>query len=310
MIGADDLLLADRTDRARLTLSGPDRAKFLHNYCTHDIKKLAPGRGLEAFVTSPQGRTLGFFTVHARPDSLFLRADPGGLDAVLPHFAKYGVFDDVAWQDETEATFEMHLAGDRSHDWLASRDLPIPECDLEVAEGTGGLVIVRESPLGLTGYTLISPRAKRDEILGSARDAGAIELSLEEIDGLRIEAGTPRFGADVTTENLPQEISRDRRAISFVKGCYLGQETVARLDALGHVNRWLRKVEILAGGPPPVGAALKVGDVPAGIITSSGISRRSGRPVALAMIRVKAAPDGFAVTWEAGSGRVVAPSEG
>src|SRR3954470_4380344 len=113
MIAPDELLWIDRSDRERLTLTGPDRAKFLHNYCTNDIKKLAAGQGCEAFITSLQGKTIGYLSVLAGEADLLLRTDPGGWSLVLPHFAKYGVFDDVAWRDDRESTYEVHFLGDR-----------------------------------------------------------------------------------------------------------------------------------------------------------------------------------------------------
>jgi folate-binding Fe-S cluster repair protein YgfZ len=88
--------LVDRSDRVRLEISGPDRAKFLHNLTTNEIKRLPVGRGCETFVTSPQGKTIGYLIVLAADDKLIARADPGGDALALPHFQKYGVFDDVA----------------------------------------------------------------------------------------------------------------------------------------------------------------------------------------------------------------------
>src|SRR4051794_20039222 len=91
--------LCDRSGRARLEILGPDRAKFLHNLTTNDVNGLAAGRGVEAFVTSPQGKTLGYVTLLARADRILLRTDAGGLEHVLPHLRKYGVFDDVELDD-------------------------------------------------------------------------------------------------------------------------------------------------------------------------------------------------------------------
>src|SRR5215218_7932093 len=90
--------LADRSDRTRIAVTGPDRAKVLHNLTTNDVKRLEPGRGREAFVTSGQGKTLALTTIHAEPDRLLVRADPGTAAAILAHAAKYGVFDDAAFE--------------------------------------------------------------------------------------------------------------------------------------------------------------------------------------------------------------------
>src|SRR4051794_30283251 len=102
---------ADRSDRVRLDVTGPDRVKFLHNLTTNDVKRLAPGRGCEAFVTSLQGKTLGYVILLNAGDRLIVRTDPGGLGPLLPHFQKYGALEEVAWEDVGGRTFEYHLAG-------------------------------------------------------------------------------------------------------------------------------------------------------------------------------------------------------
>src|SRR5271165_6471169 len=101
----------DQSSRVRLEVAGPDRAKFLHNLTTNDVKRLPVGRGCEAFVTSPQGKTLGFVKLLACADSVLVCTDPGGLVLVLPHLQKYGVFDDIVLEDRSESTFEIHLTG-------------------------------------------------------------------------------------------------------------------------------------------------------------------------------------------------------
>ena len=107
--------------------------------------------------------------------------------------------------------------------------------------------MIRESPTGLSGLTIIGDFAIaasfKENILAAGHEAGLVEAGPEAFEVLRIEAGTPVFGKDITDKSLPQEINRDSRAISFVKGCYLGQETVARLDALGHVNQLLKEYD-------------------------------------------------------------------
>ena len=103
--------LFDRSDRNRLTITGPDRAKFLHNLVTNEVKHLPVAKGCEAFVTSPQGKTLAFVSILAGFDRILVRTDPGGIDLLLPHLKKYGVFDDVTIEDDSATTFEYHLAG-------------------------------------------------------------------------------------------------------------------------------------------------------------------------------------------------------
>ncbi|GAC1449287.1 MAG: glycine cleavage T C-terminal barrel domain-containing protein [Isosphaeraceae bacterium] len=285
----------DRSDRARLELRGPDRAKFLHNLTTNDVKRLPFQQGIEAFVTSPQGKTLGYVTLLADEDCLLIRTDPGGAEHIWPHLKKYGVFDDVALEDLSNRTFEIHVAGPGSEELVGRVTESLPE-DGELRHLVGDLAglavrMIRESPYGVPGLTLIGAREGAGRIVTAIHslgvDRGLLELDLATAEALRIEAGTPSFGRDIKPDNLPQEVARDAQAINFVKGCYLGQETVARIDALGHVNRLLRGLIFPRGVaiPPPIGAALEVDGKPAGTVTSSAFSAGRDAPVALAYVR-------------------------
>ena len=147
----------------------------------------------------------------------------------------------------------------------------------------------------------------RELLLKRGRDLGLIELDPRTFEVLRIEAGTPVFGKDITEKNLPQEIGRDDRAINFVKGCYLGQETVARIDALGHVNQILRglRCEPSSVCPAP-GWVLKDGDKRVGWITSATFSPRFGTTVALAIVRTSHSNPGIVLRLGPADGKSVA----
>jgi folate-binding protein YgfZ len=291
----------DRSDRVRLEVTGPDRAKFLHNLTTNDVKRLPNGRGCEAFVTSLQGKTLGYVIVHAADEKILVRTDPGGWQPMEPHWRKYGVFDDVSVVDETPASFEVHLMGRRAGEGLLRAGAHLPE-DVEHAHraaeiGGVSVRIIRESPAGLVGFTVIGPRESLSRLVdvlnGIDHDPGLLRVDHETFELLRIEAGTPVFGQDVTDKNLPQEIGRDDRAISFVKGCYLGQETVARIDALGHVNQVLKGLVFETGAVSAAcGWELVDAGKRVGVVTSAAFSPVRGAVVALALIRTSHARQG------------------
>jgi folate-binding protein YgfZ len=284
----------DRSDRERLGVTGPDRAKFLHNLTTNDVKRLAVGQGQEAFVTSPQGKTLGFITLLALDDRLLVRTDPGGLALILPHFQKYGIFDEVGLDESSTRTFEFHLAGPQAEEILrrAGGEPPGPD-DLShraLRFAEGAVLAIREAPTGRPGLTLIGDRGDADRmgerLVAAGGPAGLVEGDRATFEVLRVEAGTPIFGQDVTADNLPQEVGRDARAISFVKGCYLGQETVARVDALGHVNKLLLGLKFGDAPIPPPGAAVERDGKKVGAVQSSVLSPGWGVPLALAYLRV------------------------
>jgi folate-binding protein YgfZ len=304
------LYLIDRTDRVRVEVTGPDRAKFLHNLTTNEVKRLAVGRGCEAFVTSPQGKTIGYVTLHAAEDRILVRSDPCGMELAMPHLRKYGIFDDVAIDDRSDATSELHLVG-------AECEGLVRRSGGEVPDGSGyahieGLMagrpvrVIRESPAGSPGLTVIGGRADTAAVVaalrGAAGEGGLAELQPSVFEALRIEAGTPVFGKDVTEKNLPQEFARDDRAISFVKGCYLGQETVARIDALGHVNQVLKGLAFEPGSECPApGSQLEADGKRVGVITSAAVSPRRGHPVALGMIRTSHAAAGTTLRFAGAS---------
>ncbi len=305
-------VLLDRSNRSRIEIAGPDRAKFLNNLTTNDIKRLAVGHGIEAFVTSPQGKTIGFLIVFAEEDRILIRADSGGVELVLPHLRKYGVFDEVEINDISKSTFEFHVAGPESGSIIdrAFRLLPEPGDLRHVAIPFkhGWLRMIRESPFGLSGYTLIGEEAQASDVREALSGSGVLaELDFLAAESLRIENGTPIFGRDLTAENLPQEVGRDARAINFVKGCYLGQETVARLDALGHVNKTLRgfRIDIWeAADTPRPGAVIEAAGKAIGKITSAAFSEGWGCQVALGYIRTSQEAPGSEVLVELGDRKV------
>jgi folate-binding protein YgfZ len=294
----------DRSRRARVAVGGPDRAKFLHNLTTNDVKKLGMGKGQEGFVTSPQGKTLGYVTLLAMDDRILLRTAAEGIDPVLAHLRKYGVFDDVSIDDVSESTCEVHLFGDDVSEAGQFLGLESPgETDYEhvVSRTLPGFEVVRESPTGHPGLTLIGPVDALEELLVRLEKAGLARVEPDAFEALRIEAGTPEVGREVKAENLPQELDRDDRAISFVKGCYLGQETVARLDAMGHVNKILRG-GLVDGELPAAGSPLMADGKPVGTVTSSAFSDRLGRGILLAYVRTSHANPGTLLTAESPSG--------
>jgi folate-binding protein YgfZ len=261
---------------------------------------LKPGEGREAFVTSPQGKTLAWVTIHALPDAILVRGESGVSQAILPHFQKYGPFDDVTWTDRGPSTFEWHVVGPLRVD--------SPYGDLGINQGVvagKAITLIREAPAGEDGWTLIGEASEAEAIGQEMRHIGVVSLSPDEFEARRTEAGTPG-PYDVTPENLPQEFERDARAINFKKGCYLGQETVARLDALGHVNRVFRGFrvegdEMLAHGTPLKSEDGKV----VGELTSTAYSRRFGSLIGLGLVRTKLAAPGTLLTTDTGRRVVV-----
>ncbi|REK11577.1 MAG: folate-binding protein [Planctomycetota bacterium] len=302
--------LVDLGHRTQIELAGGDRTTFLHNLCTADIKRLPLGAGTEAFVTSVQGKTLAHVFVFATPDTLVLDtvADQG--ETLLKHLDHYLITEDVTLTDRSNERRELLLAGPEAEAVLSKA------CDVEVgeprlshslAEVAGQAVWVRRVDLTRPGGFLLSvPVAAADAFTATLVESGAVACGLAAFEAARIEAGVPWFGKDITDANLPQEVGRDALAINFVKGCYLGQETVARIDALGHVNKMLVGLRFSGSDVPPPGTALTSGDATVGSVTSASYSPALSAPLALGYVRRGHNDVGGRLTSDLGEVEIVA----
>jgi folate-binding protein YgfZ len=305
----------DVSDRPLIEFAGTDRAKSLQNLTTQDVKVLTPGQSTEGFVTSPQGKTIGFFTIHVFDESILLRCEPDGAADALAHFAKYTIFDDATCELMTDR-YEQKL-------WLGIESLrdvfdrigsPEPAAvdrsvKFDLPE-TGPVSVVPYLHYGVPGVLLITTHgamARAEAELIRLTDIKPEPGNYTQLERLRVLAGWPRYGADIKSDNLPQEIDRDATAISFRKGCYLGQETVARLDALGHVNRILRGFvyesdEPVSNTEALIGRALvnEAGQA-VGEIRSVTQGNASNQAVGMVMVRVKALENAILVEGESNS---------
>ncbi|MDP7205983.1 MAG: glycine cleavage T C-terminal barrel domain-containing protein, partial [Pirellulaceae bacterium] len=170
----------------------------------------------------------------------------------------------------------------------------IPEAPLghvEVAFA-GHPLSIRRCPTPLDGFWIHGEAPSLDALTPLLADDGCREIDTNVVEMLRVEAGIPRYGVDLDDQNLPQEVNRDTQAISFTKGCYLGQETVARIDALGHVNRLLTGLTLPPGPLPTAGMVIKRDGTETAHVTSSIYSPRLEQPLALAYVRREASSPG------------------
>jgi len=281
--------LVDFNDRTQVELRGDDRASFLHNLTTNEIRKLPVGSGCEAFLLDKNGKILAFVYVFARPESLVVETVPGQGRFLVEHLDRYLIREKVELANRTAEWGEFYLAGPRAADVLAESGVnDAPQARLASAEVTIADVPVMLRRVEFTapgGYLLAFPRDATDTIQRTLLQSGAASSDRAAFDTARIEAGTPLFGRDITHENLPQEVDRDALVISFVKGCYLGQETVARIDSLGHVNRTLVQLRFDGTDVPTPGTLLSDDTREVGRVTSATFSPRFKAPLALAYVR-------------------------
>jgi len=297
--------LASLPGRTQIELSGADRATFLQALTTNHIKALEPGQGCETFLCNVQGKTIGHGFLFCTPETLIFDTTPKQASGLLQHLDRYLFREKVVLRDRSDDWVEFVLAGPRAMTVLEQcgvAAIPAARCEHVAAKIAGFDVSLRRVDYVSGDCFLLSTDASHADTLISALTlAGAVSVSGMALDAARIAAGTPLFGVDITADNLPQEVARNQLAISFVKGCYLGQETVARLDALGHVNRLLVRLRFPGSSTvPAAGMELGRDGKVVGHVTSSAWSESLQAPIALAYLRrvlVVADTDGW-VSWE------------
>ena len=286
--------LVPLTGWTTVSIAGEDRTSFLHNMCTNDIRRLTAGEGCEALCVDVKGKLVAHLFIMVLPDQLVVTAAPGQAIQILGHLERYVVREDVRLQDETERFDWLVISGARAPQALQamSRGVSLQldkrwqNAGVGAPAGRDGQLLVRFAPLRTTSYLLRVARNEQPAVVEELATAGVVACPDAVWHAVRLESGLPLLGVDFDRTTLPQEVNRDRQAISFTKGCYLGQETIARIDALGHVNKKLVRLRFsTARTIPRPGNVLRVGGEKVGIATSTCWSPQLKAPLALAMIR-------------------------
>ena len=287
-------VVVDRSSRLRMRFSGEKAAESLTGLVTSDVAALSAGRGQYAAALTPKGKVIADTRIFARADGFLVdvtaAAAPGWVAMIRkfvnPRLAKY--------QDVSQDTGDIGIFGVGAATLLRSvlGDVAIP-AETPYANVIVGdsLMVARVPDFGVDGFDVIGPRAEVDALRAQLAGAGAIEESGDALLVARIEAGRPEWGVDMDDNLLAQEVDMDRlEAISFTKGCYTGQETVARVHYRGHVNRLLRGLRFSESAVPPVGTELQDAEgKTVGSVKSAVISPRRGA-IALAIVRREIEP--------------------
>ncbi len=287
-------LVVDRSARARWRFAGAQARATIAGLVTNDVVGLEPGRGCYAGVLTPKGKIIADVRIFALRDAVLvdtsLRAAPGWAEVVR----KYVNPRLTAYEDVTQTTSDIGVFGP-SADSVVRAALGLgsgvilpsaPYAHLEYDDG-GSPTIVACVPDAGRGLEIVVPTQAASEVIERMRQAGAAVGSLSALDIARVELGRPEWGADIDEGTMPQEANFDELgAISYTKGCYTGQEPVARIHFRGHVNRYLRGVRLAAGDPipPPRAGLVDATGAAVGDVRSVVQSPRFG-PIALAMIR-------------------------
>ncbi|MGQ0636231.1 MAG: CAF17-like 4Fe-4S cluster assembly/insertion protein YgfZ [Planctomycetaceae bacterium] len=298
--------LFDMPGRMHVEIGGADRAKFVHNFCTNDVKGLQPGQGCEAFVTSVQGKVLAHVFIFCEPEALWIDSVAGSGERLTKHLSRYQITEDVTFADRSGELATLYLVGPQAAAVLSAagiEPLGVSLAHRAAPTAENVLRIRRNDFLRLPGYELVAAPAVLAPLRGALLAAGAAPADRAAFESLRIEAGFPWYGIDATDANLAQELGRTAQAVSFTKGCYLGQEPIARIDALGHVNQQLRVLRLERGPAPQPGSDVLSAEADAqlvGHVTSAAWSYQADAPVALAYLRRGHDASGLKVAVRAG----------
>ncbi len=289
MLGRMNNSLIYRLDHLSVVeVSGADASTILHNLTTNEVRALGDGEGRETFITNVRGKTLGHVCLFKHQDGLRLVGPAGQSEAICSHIDRYTIREDATAeiQDSEFVGFVItpELAVACGLDGDAKIALKSFACGTEI----NGVILHEVRWLGQNSVLFCVPVAKAEqalEILSSLVPSGSevqgVGLMKQQVGSeaafheARLVAGFPWYGIDLDESNLPQEADRDSETISFTKGCYLGQETVARLDAMGQVQKKLVRWKI-TGGVPLAGSSLSADDKKVARLTSVASTEQYG----------------------------------
>ena len=268
--------VVDSSGRGKLRVTGADAAEFLQGQVTNDVEGLAPGTGCYAALLTPKGKMLADMRILRGPGWLWLDTEIGALPPVAKMFRTFSIGRDVQPENVTDSRAILSLVGPGSDGALDSAP---PAEEHSFVEGEHGLYVRAD-----LGVDVICDASEPDGVRAAL---GVEEASEEAVECLRVESGRPRYGIDLGEDTIPEEAGLNERAVSFDKGCYVGQETVARLHYRGKPNRHLRGLRLER--PATTGEEVRLGDRVVGRLGSVAVSPVHG-PIALALIRREAEP--------------------
>ena len=282
-------------ERGKIRASGPDRVTFLHNMISNDVEKLEEQAGRHSTFLTAQGKIVAEFHIYKLPDFLLLDLDSEAVEKTLATLGKYIIMDEVQLSDCGSEWAHFSLQGPRSPELLREMaELELPQGHLQARQGkwqSTPLWVIHKADLAETGFEILVPagqgEAFRQAALESGKGFGLREVGSQARHTLRVESGMPLYGAELDESRYPME-ARLEDALDFNKGCYIGQEVVAKATYIGGVARLLVRIRMEGQLVPPVGSGLlDPGGKKVGILTSSAYSPSLDRPIALGYVKKK-----------------------
>src|SRR5579871_5727566 len=252
----------DLSFRSRICLTGADRVRFLHGQVTNDIKRSRVGEGCFAALVTAKGKMESDLNIYNLQDELLLDFEPGLTERVSERLEKFIVADDVQVVDVAPHYGLLSVQGPKAEAVVRALEIfsEIPAKafqSVKISDAMlGEIYLVNQQRVALAGFDLFVPLnslgAVADKMIAAAKSIGGRAVGWDALEIARIEAGIPRFGLDMDETNIPLESGIEARAVSYTKGCYIGQEVINRIHSIGHVNKELRGLRIdgdLKGAP-------------------------------------------------------------
>ncbi len=307
--------LIDRADRGRIVVSGVDRATYLQGLLTNDIAALRAGQGCYSAYLTPQGRMIADMHVYELGDVILLTTTGDVKDTVLSKLDQFVFAEDVQLGDVTATFAQWAVVGPRAGVVLASL-LGISETALSAMAEHGNTrtdwratpaIVTRTSDAGESGFDIYVEAAQSEALRSALADAGVPLVDDIVAEAIRIESGVPAFGRDMDAETIPLEAGIEHRAISFTKGCYVGQEVIVRVLHRGHgrVARKLVGLRLDGDRVPAADTAIQSGDKQVGEITSSTWSPALKASIALGYVQRDFIAPGTEITVDGLAAKVV-----
>ena len=298
--------LCDRSHRGRILARGEDRVSFLQGQTTNDVNALKPGDGCLALVLTGKGKLRGDVRVACFPEHLLLDLEGAVAGAVKQHLERFIIMEDVVLEDVSEATAALLVTGPTARllvESVLGRAVP-PLSEAGWVE-IQGLALMGDPAAGMEGLMILGEPRPVDDLARVLLERGAGRMGELGFEALRIEAGLPRWGHEMDEDTLPGEVGLEH-ALSYTKGCYTGQETMARIKNFGHVNRRLVGLSLCGDELPAPGATLEADGKVVGRVTSATVAPMLDWPVALGIVRRESGEPGTRLDVVQGSQRLSA----
>jgi tRNA-modifying protein YgfZ len=272
----------DFSNRGRLCLIGADRQNFINGQVTNNVKNLKPGQGCYAALANAKGKMTSDLNIFVLENEILLDFEPGLIEAVRDRLQKFIIADDVEIVDATRDYGLLSIIGPTSGEQVGQAGFPVPATPFSISKTHGESYVAATPRIGGPAVDIFYPM---DDATLPNEFKRLPRCSMDALETVRIERGIPRFGVDMNENTLVPE-ALGENAISYSKGCYIGQEVIARIRTYGQVAKALRRIHLdPAAETPKSGDKILNDGKEVGWITSATLSPKFGRPVALGYVR-------------------------